>query len=42
MQLSRNYPKYFEWLKLREQMDPQQLFVNDYWRQVLDIPKVTN
>ncbi|MBX3709896.1 MAG: FAD-binding protein [Gammaproteobacteria bacterium] len=36
--LYRNYPKFADWLKLREEMDPQQLFVTEYWRRVLDIP----
>ena len=39
-QLYRNYPKFNEWLALREKMDPQQMFVTDYWRQILDIPLV--
>lgn len=36
--LYRNYPQFPEWLKLREGMDPQQLFVTDYWRRVFHIP----
>lgn len=36
--LNQNYPKFADWLKLREKMDPQQMFVTDYWRQILDIP----
>lgn len=36
--LYHNYPQYSAWLKLREEMDPQQLFVTDYWRRILDIP----
>lgn len=36
--LSRNYPKFAEWQTMREKMDPAQLFVTPYWRQVLNIP----
>lgn len=36
----RNYPMFNEWLKLRERMDPKQLFVTDYWRKVLNIPSL--
>ena len=31
------YPKMNEWLKLRQEMDPDQVFVTEYWRGVLDI-----
>ncbi|OJH42504.1 D-arabinono-1,4-lactone oxidase [Cystobacter ferrugineus] len=31
------YPKWQEFMQLREQMDPGQLFVTDYWRWHLDI-----
>ena len=27
-----------DWLKLREKMDPNQVFVSDYWRKILEIP----
>jgi hypothetical protein len=37
-QLLTNYPKMSDWMKLREKMDPQQLFVTDYWRNILNIP----
>ena len=32
------YPKMKEWLKMREKMDPHQVFVTDYWRKILEIP----
>ena len=32
------YPKMDDWLKMREKMDPDQVFVTDYWRDILDIP----
>ncbi|HYH99371.1 D-arabinono-1,4-lactone oxidase [Hyalangium sp.] len=32
------YPMYKPFLALREQMDPKQIFVTDYWRQALGIP----
>lgn len=31
------YPKMHEWLKLRQEMDPDQVFVTEYWRGILDI-----
>lgn len=36
--LANAYPKLNEWLSLRDKMDPQQLFVNDYWRKIFSIP----
>ncbi len=36
--LQSNYPKWSNWMALRQQMDPDQVFVNDYWRQHLGIP----
>ena len=36
--LKRVYPKMDDWLKLREEMDPDQVFVSDYWRGILEIP----
>jgi len=27
-----------DWLKLREEMDPDQVFVSEYWRGILEIP----
>ena len=31
------YPKWQDWKDLRQKMDPDQVFVNDYWRAQLDI-----
>jgi D-arabinono-1,4-lactone oxidase len=39
--LSGNYPKWTNWMDLRNVMDPQQVFVNDYWRSKLGIPIAT-
>ena len=38
--LQRNYPKLANWLKIREKMDPDQLFVTNYWREYLGISKL--
>ncbi len=38
--LKSNYPKWDKWMQLRQQMDPYQVFVNDYWRQHLGIPSL--
>ncbi|MGV3527737.1 MAG: FAD-binding protein [Flavisolibacter sp.] len=35
--LQKQFPKWDDFLKLREQFDPLQVFVNDYWRQHLGI-----
>ncbi|MDZ4714730.1 MAG: D-arabinono-1,4-lactone oxidase [Cytophagales bacterium] len=35
--LQGNYPKWQAWKNLRDELDPYQLFVNDYWRAQLDI-----
>lgn len=35
------YPKWDAWMRLRDQMDPNQIFVNDYWRAHLGIPTPT-
>ena len=32
------YPKMDDWLKMRERMDPDQVFVTEYWRDILEIP----
>ena len=37
--LQKTYPKLADFLKIREQMDPAQLFVTDYWRKIFSIPK---
>jgi len=35
--LQARYPNFDKWKALREQMDPLQVFVSDYWRSHLDI-----
>ncbi|CAH3138562.1 unnamed protein product, partial [Pocillopora meandrina] len=35
------YPKMDDWLKLREQHDPDQVFMTDYWRGILGIKPKT-
>ena len=35
--LKKVYPKMDDWLKLRKKHDPDQVFVTDYWRGILDI-----
>ena len=35
--LAKNYPKWQAWRDLREKLDPQQVFVNGYWRDHLGI-----
>lgn len=35
------YPKMNDWLKLREQHDPDQVFMTEYWRGILDIKPKT-
>ena len=34
------YPKWNDWMNLRNEMDPGQVFVNDYWRSHFNIPAV--
>lgn len=34
------YPKWNDWMNLRAQNDPDQIFVNDYWRSHLGIPQL--
>ncbi len=36
--LRGNYPKWDAFLALRDQLDPDQIFVNDYWRSRFGIP----
>lgn len=36
--ISERYPKWNDWMTLRNTMDPKQVFVNDYWRGKLGIP----
>jgi len=38
--LSKLYPKWDDWMKLRKERDPFQIFVTDYWRDKLGIPSV--
>lgn len=35
------YPKWKNWMDLRAQLDPKQVFVNDYWRAHLNIPNLS-
>ena len=36
--LKNVYQKMDDWLKMREKMDPNQVFVTDSWRRILEIP----
>jgi D-arabinono-1,4-lactone oxidase len=38
--ISDRYPRWADWMALRNKMDTQQIFVNDYWRGKLGIPTV--
>ena len=38
--LKKNYPKMDDWLALRKKYDPDQVFVTEYWREILEIPHV--
>jgi hypothetical protein len=33
------YPKLGEWLRIRDRMDPKQIFLSDYWRRIFEIAK---
>ena len=35
--LAKQYPKWKEWMELRNAMDPHKIFLNDYWRKKLGI-----
>ena len=35
------YPKMNEWLKLRQEMDPDQVFLTKYWRDILDVEDIS-
>jgi hypothetical protein len=35
--ISAQYPRWSDFMRLREQMDPRQVFVSDYWRSQLGI-----
>lgn len=37
--LKNSYPMLEKWLEIRAEMDPDQIFVNDYWRKIFDIKK---
>lgn len=39
--LEESYPKIKDWLRVRERMDPNQVFVTKYWRKVFDIKNKT-
>jgi D-arabinono-1,4-lactone oxidase len=34
------YPRMNDWLTKREEMDPDQVFVTDYWRGIFEIPNL--
>lgn len=38
--LKKLYPRWKAWMDLREKLDPDQVFVNDYWREHLGIAPV--
>jgi hypothetical protein len=38
--LRQQYPRWDDFLRLRAEMDPRQVFVNEYWRRYLAIPAV--
>lgn len=38
--ISGQYPKWAAWMNLRRQMDPKQIFLNDYWQAHLGIEPV--
>jgi hypothetical protein len=38
--LGKRYPNFQKWLALREELDPHQVFVSDYWRGHLGIPSL--
>lgn len=38
--LRQQYPRWDDFMKLREQLDPHQIFVTEYWRKNLGIPPV--
>ncbi len=35
--LEQRYPKWHDWMNLRSKVDPEQVFVNEYWREHLGI-----
>jgi D-arabinono-1,4-lactone oxidase len=36
--VAKAFPKFGDWMKLREKYDPEQVFVTTYWRELLGIP----
>ncbi|CAG8477274.1 30582_t:CDS:2 [Gigaspora margarita] len=40
--VSKLYPQYNQWMNIRRQMDPKQIFVTPYWRKLLKIPNPDN
>jgi D-arabinono-1,4-lactone oxidase len=40
--VTKSYPKFNEWMEFRKKYDPKQIFVTDYWRKLLGIPKLTH
>ncbi|CAG8629301.1 35084_t:CDS:2, partial [Gigaspora margarita] len=41
-QVSKLYPQYNQWMNIRRQIDPKQIFVTPYWRKLLKIPNPDN
>ncbi|KAI8824405.1 uncharacterized protein EV422DRAFT_618076 [Fimicolochytrium jonesii] len=39
--LTKSYPKLADFLKVRQDLDPRQVFVTNYWRNILGIPAAT-
>ena len=38
--LKKAYPMLDKWLEIRQQMDPDQVFLSQYWREIFEIPRV--
>ncbi|XXY19965.1 D-arabinono-1,4-lactone oxidase [Sorangium sp. So ce216] len=38
--VTRAFPRFGDWLKLRAKYDPEQVFVTTYWRRLLGIPQL--
>lgn len=39
--VKKTFPKFDDWMKLRNQFDPHQIFVTQYWRDLLGISKIS-
>ena len=39
--LRKQYPKWDEFMDIREEMDPNQIFLTDYWKERLGIPRLS-